>query len=302
MGSQSYTTKKNELGYFSVEPMPTHEEISNFYRDKYYQTVEQRTSSYQNEYSPEQLEHKRLIAAEIVYAVQQHVDQSQTSRELMDIGCGEGFVLQEAHNQGWTVSGFDFNSVPAQRWNKEIADKIEEGDAYAILQDLLGSGKKIDACILTNVLEHVIDPKALLLDLKRLLKPGGVAAITVPNDYSDLQRHLMEHGFVANEYWFSPPAHLHYFNEDSLTKISEFCRFHVCELFAGFPIEVFLTNPKSSYIADKEAGKCAHASRVMLDLLMSKKGMDKFHDYSKSLAACGAGRTITCVIRNAEES
>jgi 2-polyprenyl-3-methyl-5-hydroxy-6-metoxy-1,4-benzoquinol methylase len=39
-----------------------------------------------------------------------------------------------------------------------------------------------DRIICTEVLEHTVDPKAILAAIARLLKPSGVAVITVPND------------------------------------------------------------------------------------------------------------------------
>jgi ubiquinone/menaquinone biosynthesis C-methylase UbiE len=39
-----------------------------------------------------------------------------------------------------------------------------------------------DRLICTEVLEHCVDPAAILAAMARLLRPGGVAVITVPND------------------------------------------------------------------------------------------------------------------------
>ncbi|MEP7126412.1 MAG: methyltransferase domain-containing protein, partial [Byssovorax sp.] len=42
--------------------------------------------------------------------------------------------------------------------------------------------QSFDRIICTEVLEHTVDPGAILAAIARLLKPSGVAVITVPND------------------------------------------------------------------------------------------------------------------------
>jgi hypothetical protein len=65
-----------------------------------------------------------------------------------------------------------------------------------------------------DVLEHTFSPKATLKHTTRLLRPGGLAAINIPN-WQSLDRRLFR------EYWIGldPPRHLYVFTRPTLTAL-----------------------------------------------------------------------------------
>ncbi|MEW5728904.1 MAG: class I SAM-dependent methyltransferase [Pseudomonadota bacterium] len=299
MKADDFKAVPNQWGFFSAAPLPSAEELSEWYRKKYYQTADQRQTTYQSSYNEAELAHKRLMANQLLHAVEL-VSGAGGGRSFLDVGCGEGFALKAAHDRGWSVEGLDFNADPARHWNPEIGDRVVAGDAYALLDQVVASGRQVTACVLTNVLEHVLDPHHLLTTLRRVVEPGGVLAITVPNDFSALQKALVAEGCVEREYWFSPPSHLHYFDSASLPRFCAGMGFEVRDLYAGFPVEFFLLHPGSNYARRPDAGKDVHRARVTLDLMMADRGMDSFHALYRALAACDMGRLITVVLRNGE--
>ncbi len=196
---------------------------------------------------------------------------------------------------GWNVKGIDFTDDAVRRFNPDFAAAVEVGDAYALLDAYLEADERFDACVLTNVLEHVLDPENLLRGLARILSHQGVLVITVPNDYSRLQEKLIERSPIDCEFWFCPPAHLNYFNT---VTVQELCRregLEVLDLCGGFPVDFFLLHPASNYVRDASQGKAAHLARVTADLLMAEHGMEAFHRYFQGLAGCGMGRTVTVI-------
>ena len=94
--------------------------------------------------------------------------------KILDSGCGsmpyKEIILSNKEVQSYT--GLD----------------IESGLNYENIQpDFLWDGKKMpfedasfDVVISTEVLEHVSDPDAYLMEVKRVLKPGGMFFFTVP--------------------------------------------------------------------------------------------------------------------------
>lgn len=72
-----------------------------------------------------------------------------------------------------------------------------------------------DLITMFEVLEHMRDPGAALAEAQRLLRPGGVLAVEVPNDMDAYRTALAGAG---QRWWVIPPVHLYYFNASSLSR------------------------------------------------------------------------------------
>ncbi|PWU23871.1 MAG: class I SAM-dependent methyltransferase [Candidatus Rokuibacteriota bacterium] len=120
----------------------------------------------------------RLVEKRRLAIVRSFVGEAE-GEEVAEIGSGGGHVLRmfpRAHLTAIDVSdvyldqarqnlaGYDVTFVKGE------VDKMDLPDA------------SFDRIICTEVLEHVTDPDAILRTIARLLRPAGVAAITVPND------------------------------------------------------------------------------------------------------------------------
>jgi SAM-dependent methyltransferase len=75
----------------------------------------------------------------------------------------------------------------------------------------IGSGTAA-AVIMTELIEHVEKPEALLADIRRLLRPGGLALITTPNKSI----------FPMGAYWKTdnPPVHYWWFSETAIRNMA----------------------------------------------------------------------------------
>lgn len=99
--------------------------------------------------------------------------------QLLDIGCGAGDFIELAGAMGWTASGCDPDPhVVAMCRCRGL--NVREGGAAAF-KDQAGT---FNVVTLNQVIEHVIDPKALLRECFALLRPGGMVWIGLPNPRS----------------------------------------------------------------------------------------------------------------------
>ena len=99
--------------------------------------------------------------------------------DVAEVGSGGGHVLRmfpDARLTAIDVSGVFL----------ETARKNLRGYDVRFLKGELGAlslpAASFDRVICTETLEHTVDPAAVLAEIRRLLRPGGVAVITVPND------------------------------------------------------------------------------------------------------------------------
>jgi SAM-dependent methyltransferase len=91
--------------------------------------------------------------------------------DLLEIGCGNGFFLEEAVRQGFTrVCGVE----PSQDAIAKASPTIRPHIRCAMMQPGLFEAAQFDAICLFQVLDHIPDPASLVAECFRLLKPGGL--------------------------------------------------------------------------------------------------------------------------------
>jgi len=99
--------------------------------------------------------------------------------DLAEIGSGGGHVLRMFRDARLTA--VDVSSVFLDTARKNLAGydaRFIKGEVDKL--DLPAAS--FDRIVCTEVLEHTRDPEAILAAIARLLRPYGVAVITVPND------------------------------------------------------------------------------------------------------------------------
>ncbi|HVY48737.1 MAG TPA: class I SAM-dependent methyltransferase [Minicystis sp.] len=100
-------------------------------------------------------------------------------RSVLEVGSGGGHVLRLF--RGARLTALDVSDVYLDIARKNLAGydvEFEKGEV-----DRLDWGaRRFDRIVCTEVLEHAERPEAILSAIARLLAPGGVAVVTVPND------------------------------------------------------------------------------------------------------------------------
>ena len=98
-------------------------------------------------------------------------------RRLLDVGAHAGRFMHLAQARGWIVEGIELNPRTAAYAEVRTGAPVHRVNAHTLG---LG-GHRYDAVVLTDVLEHIPEPRRLLAALAGLLDPGGVVAVKVPN-------------------------------------------------------------------------------------------------------------------------
>jgi 2-polyprenyl-3-methyl-5-hydroxy-6-metoxy-1,4-benzoquinol methylase len=137
--------------------------------------------------------------------------------KVLEIGCGNGMMLNEFQINGWDVTGVERNINVSNNAELNYGIKLYTPDIFVIPDD-----EKYDLIILFQVLEHVdkIDP--LLNKLQSLLSYKGKLIIGVPNISS------WQYKFGKN-YWLhlDVPRHLQHFNTNTLSTLLSRYNFNV---------------------------------------------------------------------------
>ncbi len=211
---------------------------------------------------------------------------------MLDVGCGEGYFLRYFSDQGWEVRGLDFTADGVERHFPEFLDRLETGNLFDLLDREAQSGARYDLVVCNNVLEHVIDPLKLLEDLKKVVTPGGIVRLAVPNDGSWLQQLVVSLGHAKKDFWVCPPEHLSYFTVETLQTLLQRTGWQTLEILTAFPIELYLLNEASNYTKDRSLGRASHFARVEFEVELCAQSLDKLLAFRRGCAAAGIGRNM----------
>ena len=288
--TKTYSLVTHPDGWRSIAPAPSAHELKAFYANEYFQASH---GTYAPDYTEAERAHRDLIARTLLFAAE--TGRGGTGGRFLEVGCGEGWLLAAAQRAGFDVTGLDFSDDGLKRFHPELKAAATFGDAFENLERLIEAGAQFDVVAMEHVLEHVLDPERLLQRLPALIAPGGVCAITVPNDFSPLQLAARAAGHIDRDFWLAPPQHQNYFEAASLTTLLNRLGFEVRLAYASFPIDWFLMHPGSNYIADPAAGKPAHQARLAIDLMLAERGLTAYLALGQALFGCGAGRSLTVI-------
>lgn len=288
--------KKNKYGFYELKDKPTPEALKKYYSEKYYQEAR---GSYQKRYEEEEIEYIYNKIAQRYEIIMGYYVKETVRRRFLDIGCGEGWSLKYFSDNSWDVTGLDFSEYGCQAQNPEMLKHIIIGDINENI-DKIEDREKFDVIWLDNVLEHVLEPLDLLKKCKKLIANKGMLVIDVPNDFSVIQRHLLERGHITKSFWIAVPDHISYFNQEGLVAICKEAGWSCGQIMGDFPIDIFLFNEDTNYVADKNKGKNCHKARVAVENLLHGISPLKANELYRIMAEMGLGRCITGFFHNEE--
>lgn len=128
---------------------------------------------------------------------------------VLDVGCGRGVLLQSLADQGCEAFGFEISGTAAAGLDPRVDLRIANSLMEAEYPDDF-----FDQIVIWHVLEHVPNPREVMQEIHRILKPGGRVAVSVPN-FSSLQAR------ASGPAWFhlDSPRHLHHFSFRGLKQL-----------------------------------------------------------------------------------
>lgn len=147
---------------------------------------------------------------------------------ILDIGSGTGYFASVMKRAGWNVRGIEISDKARQFSSSRFGINVSGPDKIDDLESDI-----FDCVTLWHVLEHFHDPFKYAAEIYRLLKPGGVCVIALPNSNSYDAKYY-------GSFWaaYDVPRHLWHFNPESFRIFSEKTGFKLGPL-KTLPIDVF---------------------------------------------------------------
>ena len=139
---------------------------------------------------------------------------------VVDIGCAHGRFLKTLVGR-FPLAGVEISRALAAKARKNLPQaNIIQADAVSGLGQL--PADSCSAVIMSAFLEHEIEPRLLLAQTLRVLRPGGVSIIKVPN-FGSLNRRFRKKKWCG----FRFPDHVNYFTPRSIVAMARTSGFEI---------------------------------------------------------------------------
>ena len=136
----------------------------------------------------------------------------QSPGRALDIGCGPGFFLEAAQAKGYDAYGID----PSEYIVKVAREKFGGRVKLGLVETADYPVESFDLVVAFDTFEHIYHPLEWLGQIRRILKPGGLIAMTTP-DPSSLLARVSGRGWVS----FKIPEHVFYWSPKTVRRALE---------------------------------------------------------------------------------
>ena len=187
---------------------------------RYRQTMEQFDRADFNQPGPRELERRFKIARRRLNAIAALLGKQPRGIRLIDVGCSRGHFVEAAARLGFQAEGVE----PAPR--VAAAARAAGLNVHAgLLEEQRFPEHSFDAVTLFEVVEHLREPRGLLTECRRLLRPGGVLVLSTGNTASWTVAAMgarWDYFHIARD-----GGHISFFNPASLRRLAAGCGFAV---------------------------------------------------------------------------
>jgi SAM-dependent methyltransferase len=165
-----------------------------------------------------------------------------TKGNLLDVGAGTGFFVEEMKKAGWQVTGLEPDEQARERAMERAGIQLQNPEVLWKL-----APASFDVITLWHVLEHVHDLEGYLRQFHHLLRPNGILIIAVPN----YQSHDAGH-YQASWAAYDVPRHLYHFSPRSMDYLLKAHQFQSPQLYPMWFDAFYVSMLSEKYATGKD--------------------------------------------------
>ena len=158
--------------------------------------------------------------------------QPESDDLILDAGCGEGRHTFALNKAGCRVFGLDFDHLSVGKAQYVLREMNNRGETDRPSLFIQGDNLRLpfkdstfDKIICAEVMEHISDDRAVVVEFLRVLKPGGIMAVTVPTPFTE---HV--YGKLSVKYFRTPGGHIRIYRPKQLFKLLTSTGLHIYAL------------------------------------------------------------------------
>jgi SAM-dependent methyltransferase len=196
-------------------------------------------------------------------ALAHELERYATRRRILDVGFGAGVLLQAFTERNWQAYGIEASQAAVEQACAAGLKHVSHGDFL----DASYADGFFDVVVMTELIEHLPDPRPYLQQAWRILRPGGLLYLTTPHGRGISARVLgLSWSVVA------PPEHLNLFSRASLSLLLEQVGFMPVRwrIEGGNPLEL-LHRLRALSIGRSRSEAAPSCNRVASGMAMSSR-------------------------------
>lgn len=199
LGTEFHLSACHTCGTGRLLPVPSDEQLASFYPAEYYGNSGKKFKGFVERIV-------RLVGARHAHFLARRLS---PGARVLDVGCGRGITLSALADAGFEAHGFEVSQDAVEGLDPRIQTRVAPS-----LSEANYPAESFDKVMLWHVLEHVRQPREVMQEVFRILKPGGYAVVAVPN-FSSWQSRW------ADNAWFhlDLPRHLTHFPAAALGQL-----------------------------------------------------------------------------------
>ncbi len=140
---------------------------------------------------------------------------------MLDVGCGSGRHTAEVCRWKCRSVSVDVSVEELKDAMQLVAQKRRKGELQGYGDFVAASAERLpfrdgvfDRIVCTEVLEHIPDDRAGIRELVRVLKPGGLIAVSVPNYLPEVLFWIL-----SPAYWLAPGGHIRIYKPGEMAQM-----------------------------------------------------------------------------------
>ncbi|MBF0506850.1 MAG: class I SAM-dependent methyltransferase [Nitrospirae bacterium] len=188
------------------------------------------------------------------------------NKKILDIGCGDGYLLGQMRRE----SGYLYGIEPNDKRRKSCSELVKDAVVSESLSEI-DPDMKFDLIVMTDVMEHLLEPQAILSRTKKMLAPNGFFYVDIPD--------VSGKGFISDLFF----PHIHHFSKDNFQL---FLRRNGFNINDSDNYDMGTTFLRMFFCAaeDKNSGKLvvpaasarSAACRIEMNVMKKLEGLDRF--------------------------
>lgn len=151
-------------------------------------------------------------------------------KDVLDVGCASGYLAEALGRNGCRVSGIEYDPVEAEKARPSLVELVVADLNTDDLADQFPD-RLYDSIVFGDVLEHLLDPDAVLASSLSLLRPGASVVISIPNvAHGAVRLSLLQGHWNYSDTGLLDRTHIRFFTFDTLLAMLERAGLSVTEL------------------------------------------------------------------------
>lgn len=140
-------------------------------------------------------------------------------KKVLEVGPAAGYITEALRQRGCRVTCVEFDPEAA-KVAAEYAERMIVGDIEKLDFEREFAEEQFDVVMYGDVLEHLVDPDAVLRKTREILAPDGYVVASIPNvAHASLRLALLDGDFRYTEIGLLDRTHLRFFTRDSIAEM-----------------------------------------------------------------------------------